>query len=175
LALDIDRVPVRGIWWRQVAAGLEPLALRDPPGDGRWQRGDVVGATYFADSEQTVWAEWYRALAERAVPPAMWLPCDLWGFEVDLEEVADLSIERRLRAAGLDPPRPNRRTWPPYQAVGEQLAAEGASGLVAPSASRPEGLVLCLFRGEDRPAGVSPSGRPRRIAEPPVPPRGLHT
>lgn len=171
----IDRVPVHGIWWRQVAAGLDPLELRDPPGDGRWQRGAIAGAIYVADREETVWAEWYRALAEAALPPSAWLPCDLWRIEVELDNVADLSTVQRLSAVGLDPPRPNRRTWQSYQDLGEQLAAQGAPGVIAPSASRPEGLVLCLFRDEESPTGASVRGRARRIAEPPVPPRGLRT
>jgi hypothetical protein len=54
LASEIDRVSVRGTWWRQVAAGLDPLELREPPPDGRWQRGEVVAATYLAESEATV-------------------------------------------------------------------------------------------------------------------------
>jgi hypothetical protein len=30
----------------------------------------VVEAVYLADCEATAWAEWYRALAEAALPPA---------------------------------------------------------------------------------------------------------
>jgi RES domain-containing protein len=175
LSSEIDRVPVRGIWWRQVAAGLDPLVLREPPGDGRWQRGEVVGATYLADSEDTVWAEWYRALAELALPPRVWLPCELWRAEVALEEIADLSDEERLEAVGLGLPRPERKSWPSYQAVGERLHGEGLAGLIAPSAARAEGRVLCLYRDAGELPGVRPLGRPRRVAEPPTPPRGLRT
>lgn len=175
MAGDIARVPVRGTWFREVASGLDPLALRRPPADGRWQRGDVVAATYLADAEETVWAEWYRALAEIAMPPRAWLPCELWRFSVDVTDVADLSAARLLRELGLEPPRPGRADWPRYQTVGEGLFERGFSGLIAPSAARPEGRVLCLFRtGADLP-GVRPAGRPRTIVEPPVPPRGLRT
>jgi RES domain-containing protein len=172
---DTERVPVRGTWWRVVAAGLDPLELRDPPGDGRWQRGDVVGATYLADSEATVWAEWYRALAERALPPRVALPVDLWRVNVDIAGVADLSDPAALAAAGVAPPSPGRGGWPPYQAVGERLHSEGHVGVLAPSAARPDGLVLCVFRGERPPDGVHRRGRARRIEETPPPPRGLRT
>jgi RES domain-containing protein len=175
VATSIDRVPVRGTWFRQAAAGLDPLALRRPPGDGRWQRGDVVAATYLADSEQTVWAEWYRALAEVALPPRAWLPCDLWRVEVDVTEIADLSDGRRLRELGLEPPRPGRGDWPPYQALGERLFDQGCRGLIAPSAARLEGRALCLFRPSADLPGVRPAGRQRRVEEPPAPPRGLRT
>ncbi len=157
-----------------MAAGLDPLELRQPPGDGRWQRGDVVAALYFADAEETVWAEWYRALSERALPPRFWLPCDLWRLRVDIADVADLTSEQRLAELGLAMPVPGRTGWLPYQEVGERLAREGLAGLVAPSAARPEGRVLCLFRGPEPPAGVRRASR-ASIDEPPVPPRGLRT
>jgi RES domain-containing protein len=175
VSFEVARIPLGGIWWRQVAAGLDPLALREPPGDGRWQHGDVVAALYLADDERTVWAEWYRALAERALPQRVWLPCDLWRVEVELAEVADLSDESRLRAAGLPKPTPGRRTWQRYQELGERLAAEGLAGLLAPSAARPAGSVLCLFRGPEEPAGVRRLGSAHRVIEAPVPPPGLRT
>lgn len=122
-----------------------------------------------------MWAEWYRALAERALPPGMWLPSDLWRIQVQIDDLADLTTAEQLAAVGLGPPLPGRATWPLYQQVGEQLAAEGFTGLVAPSASRPKGGVLCLFHGAEKSGSVRTSGRPRRIDEPPVPPRGLRT
>ena len=158
---------MRGTWWRQAASGLDPLELRQPPGDGRWQRGEVTGATYLASDEATVWAEWYRALAERALPPRVWLPCELWRIEVEVEGIADLSDAERLGAAGLAIPERRRATWAPYQAVGERLHAAGLAGLVAPSAARAEGRVLCLFRGPSVPPGVRTRGRAHRVAEPP--------
>jgi RES domain-containing protein len=174
VSAEIERIPLRGIWWRQVAAGLDPLELREPPADGRWQRGEVVAALYLADTEGTVWAEWYRALAERAVPPRVWLPCDLWRFRVELADVADLSDERRVAGLGLGMPVPGRGSWPPYQELGERLAREGFGGIVAPSAARPEGRVLCVFRAAEPPEGVRRAGR-TRIDEPPIPPRGIRT
>ena len=55
----------------------------------RWARGSVAPALYLADSEATVWSEWYRGLAEASVPPRRWLPRDLWELEVDVD-VADV-------------------------------------------------------------------------------------
>ncbi|MQA76242.1 MAG: RES domain-containing protein [Solirubrobacterales bacterium] len=175
MALDIDRVAVHGTWWRQAASGLDPLALREPPADGRWQRGEVCAATYLADSEETVWAEWYRALAELALSPRVWLPCALWRVRVDLAEIADLSTSERLAAVGLSPPRPGRESWPAHQAVGERVRAEGLEGLLAPSAARAEGRVLCVFRTGGNAVGLGAMGRGRRVCEPPTPPRGLRT
>jgi hypothetical protein len=44
---------VTGTWWRVGRPASDPLALTFEPADGRWQRGEVVRAIYFADSEAT--------------------------------------------------------------------------------------------------------------------------
>lgn len=119
---------------------------------------------YLADSEDTVWAEWYRVLAELAVPPHRALPRDLWRLRLDIE-VADLTTEAKLRRVGLQPPRPTRAEWAAFQEVGERLRAESWAGLVAPSAARPEGLVVCLFRS-GAPRGVRRLPPPRRVDAP---------
>jgi RES domain-containing protein len=157
-----------------VPAGIDPLGTGSPPGDGRWQRGAKVAAIYLADGEETVWAEWYRMLAERALPPRLALPRELWRIEVKLDAVADLSTADRLTRLGLAPPRPGRSTWPAYQEVGEQLRADGLAGLVAPSAARPAGRVLCVFLPTTARAVVA-ADAPRRVDEAPPPPRGLTT
>jgi len=48
-------------------------------------------------------------------------------------------------------------------------------GLLAPSAARPDGKVLCLFRDQHGVVGAEPLPPPRRIDEPPPPPVGLRT
>jgi RES domain-containing protein len=153
---------------------MPALPQREPPPDNRWQRGEVVDALYLADSEATAWAEWYRHLAELAIPPLAQMPRELWTWEVDIE-VADLASSDRLSAVGLAPPTPGRKGWPAYQSVGEQLWRDGWSGLIAPSAARPEGRVLCLFRHGATVDGARPMPPPRRISEPPPPPSGLRT
>jgi RES domain-containing protein len=172
--MDIDRVPVAGTWWRHVPAGIDPLATGSPAGDGRWQRGGKVAAMYLADGEETAWAEWYRMLAERALALRLALPRELWRVEVMLEGVADLSTADRLARLGLPQPRPGRSTWPAYQEVGERLHADGFAGLVAPSAARPAGRVLCVFAPATAGA-LAATHPPRRVDEAPPPPRGLTT
>jgi len=175
VALDVTAVAVRGHWVKHTYPGSPPLPERDPPPDNRWQRGDVVDALYLADSEKTAWAEWYRHLAERAIPPLAQMPRELWTWQVDVEVVADLSTDEKLAAVGLQLPTPSQRSWVPFQRVGEQISREGWSGLISPSAARPSGQVLCLFRGKDGVSGAKPCPSPRRIAEPPPPPKGLQT
>jgi len=161
------QVSLEGVWFRQIPVGVDPLSRPPDPPDGRWQRASVVGAIYFADSPETVWAEWYRALAEAAVPPAMALPRALWQWEIDLPRVAVPS--------GLPPLVPSRRQWPAFQAVGEQLYADGWPALVSASAARPEGRVLCIFRTARKIAGATPLPPPEQVDDPPVVPTGLRT
>jgi RES domain len=175
VALPVDAARIHGEWLKHAAAGLNALPLRKDAPDNRWQRGAVVDALYLAESEETVWAEWYRHLAENGIPPQRALPRDLWRWGVAVE-VADLRTPERLARVGLTAPTPGRITWPSYQAVGEELWREGWRGLVAPSAARPSGMTLCLFRSETGAVeGAEPLGRPRRIGAPPAPPVGMTT
>jgi RES domain-containing protein len=142
----------------------------------------VIEGFYLAGSEQTAWSEWYRALAELAVPPMRQMPRDLWRFDVHIEEIADLSDPDVLSAVGLPLPIPSRSQWPQFQAVGEVLAKEDWLGILYPSASRVEqsedNHALCLFRpAKPTPSisGVAPSGPPICYDEPPAPPTSLRT
>jgi RES domain-containing protein len=178
VALDVDAVAIgQRRWWRHTVHGADPLARRRPPPDNRWQRGEIVEALYLAGDEATVWAEWYRHLAETGLPPNQQMPRDLWTWAVAPGlEVADLTSPERLSRVGLPPPRPGRRTWPACQAIGETLWREGWPGLLAPSAARPrDGLVLCLFRDDARGVHARPLPPPRVVREPPAPPVGLTT
>lgn len=162
MALDVAAVAVRGRWLKHTFPGSRPLPEREPAPDNRWQRGDVVDALYLADSEETTWAEWYRHLAERMIPPLAQMPRDLWSWEVDVE-VADLSTKEQIAAVGLSSPQPGRGSWPAFQGVGERLWKEDRPGLTAPSAARPGGRVLCLFRSADGVRGATAIDPPRRI------------
>ena len=163
------QVSLEGVWFRQIPAGADPLSRPPDPPDGRWQRSSVVGAIYFGDSPETVWAEWYRWLAEAAIPPEMALPRDLWQWEIDLPRVADVS------KADLPALEPSRRQWPRFQTFGEQLHADGWPALVSPSAARPGGRELCIFRTAQTVVGATPLPPPERVSDPPVVPTGLRT
>jgi RES domain-containing protein len=175
VATSPKRVKVAGRWWRQSPHGADPLRLGSPPASGRWQRGGAVAAVYLADEQETAWAEWYRLLAELALPPAHAMPRDLWRWAVAVEGVADLSTQARLARLGLSPPRPLRATWAPYQAAGERLHRAGYRGALYPSAARPGHLALCLFRDGERVPGARPLRPPITHRDPPAPPRGMRT
>ncbi len=174
MALSVAAIAVRGRWVKHTYPGSSPLPERDPPPDNRWQRGDIVDALYLADTEDTAWAEWYRHLAERMIPPLAQMPRELWTWEVDAE-IADLSTIEKLAAIGLQAPSPDRREWGAYQRAGEQLAQEGWAGLLAPSAAHPDGKILCLFRDAQGVRNAKPLPPARRVDEPPPPPTGLRT
>ena len=174
MQLDAKVVRIRGSWFRYSRHGFDPLPVRQPAPNNRWQRGALVDALYLADQQETAWAERYRHLAELGVPPDQRLPVDLWTWKVDVE-VANLSNERRLQKVGLTRPKPGRHTWLPYQEVGEELWSEGWAGLLAPSAALRQGLVLCVFRESDPIPGVAPIPPPETVRTPPVLPRGMMT
>ena len=170
---------MHGVLFRHVPADGDPLFRPEHPADGRWQRGEVVEGFYLAGDEQTAWGEWYRVLAELAVPPMRQMPRDLWRFHVRVEGIADLSNAAALAAVGLPLPAPARGQWPLFQAVGEALESDGWQGVLYPSASRVARAggnhALCLFRRASGIPGVDPVGPPTRCDEPPAPPTDLRT
>ena len=103
------------------------------------------------------------------------LPRDIWRHRVRTLDVADLSEADRLARVGLTLPTPGRKGWPSYQNVGEALSKDGWHGLLAPSAARAKGLVLCLFVEDPTvlPAQLVPP--PKVVTEPPAPPTGMRT
>jgi len=163
---------IGGVWWRHLPQGGDPLGYADPPSDGRWQSGDTVPALYFAQEEETAWAEWYRGLAERGMPPEMGLPRDLWRYAIQVDDIVDLSTEEALAGHGLQRPVPTQRQWPAFQRVGESLCKRGAKGILYESAAQAGRQALCVFVTEASIAGIRPIPPPRTFdSAPPMPPR----
>jgi len=175
VASAVERVSVAGSWWRQTPHGSDPLWLASPPSSGRWPRGGTVAAIYLADEETTAWAEWYRGLAEIALPPNHGMPRDLWRWTIAVSDIADLSAPGKLAGLDLPVPRPGRRTWAPFQAAGEELHHAGYRGVLYPSAARPDQKALCLFREGALIPGADPVRPPTTHRDPPAPPTGMRT
>jgi hypothetical protein len=126
VASGVQRVSAAGSWWRQTPHGTDPLWLASPPSSGRWQRGATIAAIYLADEEPTAWAEWYRVLAEIALPPTHGMPRDLWRWTIAVNDIADLSTPAKLARLDLPIPRarpanlaaiPSRRRGPAPQGI----------------------------------------------------------
>lgn len=173
MALPVTARAVEGVWVRHVPHRADLLGQASVPAHGRWQRGEVVPGLYLADSIETATAEWYRSLAEWGLSPQEHVPYDHHEWRLDLQ-LADLSDLKRLRETGLSGPLPDRRTWPAFQRVGEQLWREGWAGLIAPSAAREGSLVVCMFANLWPPAGCRPV-RTSAVTVIPPPPRGMRT
>lgn len=173
--LDVDEAPAAGTVVRHVPGGGDPLYAPPHPADNRWQRGNVIEAWYFADHEDTAWAEWYRSLAGTGVPPSRAMPRDLWRWSVDLARVALLDTTDRLRRVGLPEPVPSATQWPAFQAVGEALHDAGSDGLLVVSAARPGSTNLVVFRPTREVEGCTPIPPPDEHVEPPPVPTGLAT
>ena len=130
----VDPTTVAGTWYRHIrhieGAPTDPLwRARSRDGAARWQRDRIVPALCLADSIETMWAEWYRHLAEAALEPSDALPREVWAFEIALPGAANLSTPQRgVRAPCTSRPAPRSRcarvcnsrintthapTWPP--------------------------------------------------------------
>ena len=175
MASAVERVSVAGVWWRQIPHGSDPLWRASPPSGGRWQRATTVAAIYLADEERTAWAEWYRSLAEIALPPTHGMPRDLWRWTIAAGDIADLSAPDKLARLDLSVPRPGRQTWKPFQAAGERLHKDGYRGVLYSSAARPDHKALCLFREGLVILGAEPVRPPVTYRDPPAPPTGMRT
>lgn len=172
--MDVDTVAVHGAWIRHAPHRSLLLGRAAVPTDGRWQRGEIVRGLYLADEAVTAIAEWYRLLAERGLPPARAIPHDHHVWQLQLQ-LADLSTPQQLARLNLQTPTPGRRTWAPFQTVGEQLFRNGFAGILAPSAARPQAQISCIFDlGAWPPDGCRPI-KPIEVSEAPPPPTGMTT
>lgn len=167
-------IPVTGRWWRHIPAGADPLYKPSTPADSRWQRGSVVDAFYLSDERDTAIAEWYRTIARAKLAPSAVVPFDVVSFEVDIDEVADLTTVEQLESVRLSYPKV-ATDFPAFQAVGEKLFQLGFRALIAPTDARPGNTVLCIFRPNGDIDGASLIAGVDRVVEVPQVPIGLRT
>ena len=104
------------------------------------------------------------------------MPRDLWRFDVDLKNVADVATGNALARRGIRSLAPSRRQWPRTQPIGEEAWLNGFAALLAPSAAHAEGRVLAVFRTEPGAVkGVQPIRPAKRVRDLPALPTGLRT
>jgi hypothetical protein len=135
----------------------------------------VVRGFYLADTEDTVWAEWYRHTSELGAPPASRMPRDVWRIAVDVADIGDLSDMATLAAHGIIELLPTRRQWSLTQPVGEAYYRDGCRGILTPSAAHVGGRVLTIFRPLPALPGLTPLPPAHRYEELPPLPTGLRT
>ena len=171
----MDADVVDASFYRHIPHDADPLYQPADPADGRWQHGAVIEGWYLADTPETAWAEWYRALAELAIPPERMLPRDLWQWSVELEHVALLDTPERLERVGLAIPQPTSSQWWRYQDVGDACYRAGYRAVLVISAARPASRNLVVFRDAFELLGCSPIPPPTITASAPLVPRGMRT
>jgi RES domain-containing protein len=103
------------------------------------------------------------------------LPSDTWRISVNVTDIADLCDPETLAEHGIRELRPTRRQWPRTQPVGEAYYRAGYRGILTPSAARPTGQVLTIFRPLPALPGVRPVPPPNHYTELPPLPTGLRT
>lgn len=130
---------------------------------------------YLADTEDTVWAEWYRHTSELGAPPASRMPRDTWRIEVNVTDIGDLSDMATLAVHGIGELLPTRRQWPLTQAIGEAYYRDGWRGILTPSAAHVGGQVLTIFRPLPSIPGLRPLPPAQPHTELPPLPTGLRT
>lgn len=99
----------------------------------------------------------------------------LWRWRVDLDRVALLDSDERLRQVDLPPPLPTETQWPACQDVGDALHHAGYQALLVASAARPHHSNLVVFRTAHDLAGCTPQPPPTTITNAPAVPRGMRT
>ena len=140
------RLTSSALWLRHTSHGRDPRIRPSSRPKQPLAARDRRRRLYLADGETTMWAEWYRSLAELGIPPMHQLPRDVWRYRVRACRGSRPQAPKiALIASASRRPRPGGRRGGRIRRVGEQLWREGWAGLVAPSAARPEGLVLCVF------------------------------
>ena len=138
----IARVHVGGTWTRHVPAGGEALSTRRRGTPGRFHRPGEI-ALYLADGPETAWAEWYRALAERAQAPNDDVPRDVHRISVCLSDVVDISSAAARQAVGLPVRmRPAVSQWRAFQEFASSMRAEGAQAVLQFGCAHPRAVPV---------------------------------
>ena len=160
--LQIPAVSTTGVWYRHVPADAPPMPGHPAP-DGRGQRGEQLAGLYLAQDPDTVWAEWYHALAELGEPPDPPPPARPVAVSLNLFPRSPTCPGPR-RAESARPARPQAR------AVAVARVSRKPARCLQPTVSTPAscsdpapgraGLCVCAFGSGGGFAEVQPIERP---------------
>ena len=115
-------------------------------GSGRWndpQTGTI--SQYCTLDVASALAEMVRSENLRQVEDARELSVSVWELRIDEGAVVDYSTPALAEAQGFEWNALVSDEWEPCQAEARKLTAEGARGVIAPSAALPQGVTLTLF------------------------------
>jgi len=113
---------------------------------GRWndpQAGAIC--QYCTLDVASALAEMVRSENLREVEDARELSISVWELRVDEGAVVDYSTPVSAQSQGFEWGALVSDNWAPCQAEAGKLVAEGARGVLAPSAALPQGVTLTLF------------------------------
>lgn len=149
LALAVDSLgseALQGRWLRHQAAGWRYSA----PGagartvGGRWNPPQSFATLYLAESEQVAEAELRRLAKRMGTTVADMLPRDLLTYEIELNDVVDLTSRAAQESVGLSTEGSELVPLERCQQVGAMAHHLGREAVLAPSAAGP-GPVLAVF------------------------------
>jgi RES domain-containing protein len=144
-AIDrLESIAYEGNLFRHVAAGRHPLSGAGARSQGgRWNPPQSFATLYLADRKATVEAEFRRMARRQGLDPSQFLPRRIYGIEVELQAVVDLT-RATSRPDVLSDLELSSDDLTITQAVGEAAQYLGREAILAPSAAG-EGNVLAVF------------------------------
>jgi RES domain-containing protein len=135
----------RGVVYRATTYGT-CLWVSPNSRSGRWnhpQTGTIC--QYCTLDVASALAEMVRSEALRNVDDARELSVSIWELRIDEGAVVDYSTPSLAADQGFGWEALISDDWAACQAEGRRLAAEGARGVLTPSAALPQGVTLTLF------------------------------
>lgn len=149
----IRQQPYRGIVWRSVREGRDPLACWRS--GGRWDDG-TFDVLYTSETREAALEERrFHLYQGQPIPPSKPL-YELYELRVSLEAVMLFDGRDRLAALGLDMNRygqlsylEREQEYPRSHEIAEACAFLGADGVLAPSARDPKSNNLIVFCEQD--------------------------
>ncbi|MFY9488813.1 MAG: RES family NAD+ phosphorylase [Solirubrobacterales bacterium] len=122
-----------------------PMRSEPSRAAGRFHRSDQVEPTQYACLHPLgPWAEYLRAHDLREPEQVSFIRQRVWALRVDLEPLTEVTFEN-AELHGISPAALVGRAYRPCQALADRLRAEGARGLMVPSAALPGTKNIVLF------------------------------
>jgi RES domain-containing protein len=124
-----------------------PVWSRPNDLSGRWHTADRrTSAQYWSYSPLTAWAERLRATGVTDENDVVEIRGQLWVGQVSFTAIANLTDQAWLDWLHVTAEALIEDNHDGCRRIGALLRERGASGLIAPSAAKPDGLNLVIFK-----------------------------